>query len=79
MNILIIGGGGREHTIAWKLAQSPNCGKLFVAPGNAGTHEIATNLAIGINDFAEIKKAVLSNDIQMVIVGPQFLFKRQTT
>ena len=71
MNILIIGGGGREHTIAWKLAQSPNCGKLFVAPGNAGTHEIATNLAIGINDFAEIKKAVLSNDIQMVIVGPE--------
>jgi phosphoribosylamine--glycine ligase len=71
MNILIIGSGGREHTIAWKLAQSPNCGKLFVAPGNAGTHEIATNLAIGINDFAEIKKAVLSNDIQMVIVGPE--------
>ena len=71
MNILIIGGGGREHTIAWKLAQSPNCGKLFVAPGNAGTHEIATNLAIGINDFADIKKAVLSNDIQMVIVGPE--------
>ena len=71
MNILIIGGGGREHTIAWKLAQSPNCGKLFVAPGNAGTHEIGTNLAIGINDFADIKKAVLSNDIQMVIVGPE--------
>ena len=71
MNILVIGGGGREHTIAWKLAQSPNCGKLFVAPGNAGTHEIATNLAIGINDFADIKKAVLSNDIQMVIVGPE--------
>ena len=71
MNILIIGGGGREHTIARKLAQSPNCGKLFVAPGNAGTHEIATNLAIGINDFADIKKAVLSNDIQMVIVGPE--------
>ena len=71
MNILIIGGGGREHTIAWKLAQSPNCGKLFVAPGNAGTHEIATNLAIGINDFTEIKKAILSNDIQMVIVGPE--------
>ena len=71
MNILITGGGGREHTIAWKLAQSPNCGKLFVAPGNAGTHEIGTNLAIGINDFADIKKAVLSNDIQMVIVGPE--------
>ena len=71
MNILIIGGGGREHTIAWKLAQSPNCGKLFVAPGNAGTHEIATNLALGVTDFEGIKQAVLDNSVQMVIVGPE--------
>ena len=71
MNILIIGGGGREHTITWKLAQSPNCGKLFVAPGNAGTHGIATNLALGVTDFEGIKKAVLANDISMVIVGPE--------
>ena len=71
MNILIIGGGGREHTIAWKLAQSPNCGKLFVAPGNAGTHEIAINLAIGITDFEGIKQAVLANSVGMVIVGPE--------
>ncbi len=69
MNILIIGGGGREHTIAWKLAQSPNCGKLFVAPGNAGTHEIATNLALDVTDFESIKQAVLDNSVQMVIVG----------
>tara|TARA_B100000767_G_scaffold209460_1_gene196423 strand:- start:10768 stop:12039 length:1272 start_codon:yes stop_codon:yes gene_type:complete len=71
MNILIIGGGGREHTIAWKLTQSSKCGKLFLAPGNAGTHKIAKNLAIGINDFVGIRKAVLSNHIQMVIVGPE--------
>lgn len=71
MNILIIGGGGREHTIAWKLAQSPNCGKLFVAPGNAGTHEIATNLALGVTDFEGIKQAVLDNIVGMVIVGPE--------
>lgn len=71
MNILIIGGGGREHTIAWKLAQSPNCGKLFVAPGNAGTHKIATNLALGVTDFEGIKQAVLDNSVQMVIVGPE--------
>ena len=71
MNILIIGGGGREHTIAWKLAQSPNSGKLFVAPGNAGTHEIATNLALGVTDFEGIKQAVLDNSVGMVIVGPE--------
>jgi phosphoribosylamine--glycine ligase len=71
MNILIIGGGGREHTIAWKLLQSPNCGKLFVAPGNAGTHEIAVNLDLGVNDFDRIKEAVLNHEIQMVIVGPE--------
>ena len=71
MNILIIGGGGREHTMAWKLAQSPNCEKLFVAPGNAGTHEIAINLAIGITDFEGIKQAVLANSVGMVIVGPE--------
>jgi len=71
MNILIIGGGGREHTIAWKLAQSPNCGKLFVAPGNAGTHEIATNLALDVTDFESIKQAVLDNSVQMVVVGPE--------
>ena len=71
MNILIIGGGGREHTIIWKLAQSPNCGKLFVAPGNAGTHEIATNLALDVTDFESIKQAVLDNSVQMVIVGPE--------
>ncbi|WP_299430965.1 phosphoribosylamine--glycine ligase [uncultured Maribacter sp.] len=71
MNILILGSGGREHTFAWKLKQSPKLSNLFVAPGNAGTAEIATNLTIGVNDFEAIKKAVIENSIEMVIVGPE--------
>ncbi len=71
MNILILGAGGREHTLAWKLRQSPKLGKLFVAPGNAGTAEIATNIPIGVNDFDAIKKSVLEKSIDMVIVGPE--------
>ncbi len=71
MNILILGSGGREHTFAWKLKQSPKLTNLYVAPGNAGTAEIATNLEIGVNDFEAIKNAVVKNSIQMVIVGPE--------
>ena len=71
MNILIVGGGGREHTFAWKIAQSPLCDQLFVAPGNAGTAAIATNLALGVNDFDGIKAAVLEHQIEMVVVGPE--------
>ena len=71
MNVLVIGSGGREHTLAWKIKQSPNCDDLFVAPGNAGTAEIATNLPIGVNDFEEIANAIKSNNIQLVVVGPE--------
>ena len=71
MNILIIGGGGREHTFAWKIAQSPKCNQLFVAPGNAGTAAIATNLPLAVNDFEGIKTAVLAQAIDLVIVGPE--------
>jgi len=71
MNILILGAGGREHTIAWKLKESQTPTQLFVAPGNAGTAQIATNLAIGVTDFPAIKEAVLAHDIQMVVVGPE--------
>jgi phosphoribosylamine--glycine ligase len=71
MNILILGSGGREHTLAWKLKQSPKLGKLFVAPGNAGTAAIATNLAIEVNDFSSIKTSVLAEEIEMVLVGPE--------
>ncbi len=71
MNILILGSGGREHTIAWKLSQSPKLNKLFVAPGNAGTASIAKNIPIGVNDFQAIKEIVLAEQISMVVVGPE--------
>ncbi len=71
MNILILGAGGREHTLAWKLKQSPKLDQLYVAPGNAGTASIAENLSFGVNDFEAIKKAVISNNINMVVVGPE--------
>ncbi|MFQ3340401.1 MAG: phosphoribosylamine--glycine ligase [Flavobacteriaceae bacterium] len=71
MNVLVIGGGGREHTLCWKLKQSPKCEHLFAAPGNAGTASCATNLPIGVNDFEGIKKAVIEHAIQLVIVGPE--------
>lgn len=71
MNILIIGSGGREHTLAWKMGQSPLCDKLFVAPGNAGTATIATNLAVGVEDFEGLKKHILAEEIKMVVVGPE--------
>tara|TARA_Y100000385_G_scaffold263086_1_gene295233 strand:- start:9041 stop:10318 length:1278 start_codon:yes stop_codon:yes gene_type:complete len=71
MNILILGGGGREHTFAWKLSQSPLCKQLFVAPGNSGTATIATNLAVSVMDFEGIKKQVLAHAIDMVVVGPE--------
>ncbi|WP_139957208.1 phosphoribosylamine--glycine ligase [Flavicella sediminum] len=71
MNILILGSGGREHAFALKLSQSDKLTKLFIAPGNAGTSEIATNLAIDPVDFAAVKAAVLENNITMVIVGPE--------
>jgi len=71
MNILILGSGGREHTLAWKINQSPKLTNLFVAPGNAGTAEIATNVNIKVNDFEGIKALVISETIDMVIVGPE--------
>jgi phosphoribosylamine--glycine ligase len=70
MNILLIGSGGREHAIAWKVNQSPLCSKLFVSPGNAGTAQCATNLAVKVIDFEGIKQAVISENIDFVIVGP---------
>lgn len=71
MNILVLGSGGREHTFAWKIAQSDYCDKLFVAPGNSGTSEIATNLDIGVTDFMAIKNAVIDHKIDLVVVGPE--------
>jgi len=71
MNILILGSGGREHTLAWKLHQSPKINSLFVAPGNAGTAKIAENIPIGVNDFEGLRRIVLENSISMVVVGPE--------
>lgn len=71
MKILLLGSGGREHAMAWKIAQSPNVEKLYIAPGNAGTSLVGTNVALGINDFAAQKEFVLSNQIDMVVVGPE--------
>lgn len=71
MNILVVGAGGREHAIGWKLAQSPKCDNLFFAPGNAGTAAIGSNLNIKVDDFDGLKAAIISNDIKMVVVGPE--------
>lgn len=71
MNILLLGSGGREHAFAWKMLQSNKCSKLFVAPGNAGTASIATNVAMNPNDFFAVKEFVLNNNIEMVVVGPE--------
>jgi len=71
MNVLIIGSGGREHTIAWKIHQSPNCNNLYVMPGNAGTQAIAKNVEISTGDFAAIEDFVIKNEIDLVVVGPE--------
>ncbi|HEX2935083.1 MAG TPA: phosphoribosylamine--glycine ligase [Bacteroidales bacterium] len=71
MNILLIGGGGREHAIAWKLKQSPRLSKLFIAPGNAGTAALGTNVDCAVSDFDKIKETVLKENISLVIVGPE--------
>lgn len=71
MNILVVGSGGREHTFCWKLAQSPLCDALYIAPGNAGTESIATNVAIGVNDFEKLGAYCLEKNIGLVVVGPE--------
>lgn len=71
MNVLIIGSGGREHAFAWKIAQSKLLTKLFIAPGNAGTEQVGTNLAIDPTNFEVLKQQVLANNIQLVVVGPE--------
>lgn len=71
MNILLLGSGGREHALAWKMKQSPKCGKLFIAPGNAGTAKIGKNVDINPNDFELLRAFCLQNNIKMVVVGPE--------
>lgn len=71
MNILLLGSGGREHALAWKIAQSPKVDKLYIAPGNAGTSAVGTNVSLSATDFPAIKTFVLDNNIAMVVVGPE--------
>jgi len=71
MNILLLGSGGREHAFAWKIVQSINCTQLYVAPGNAGTENIATNVNISITDFDAIRDFITSKNIGLVVVGPE--------
>ena len=71
MKILLLGSGGREHALAWKISQSEKVEKLFIAPGNAGTTNCGENVAIGVNDFERIKEFVVANNINMVVVGPE--------
>jgi phosphoribosylamine--glycine ligase len=71
MNLLLLGSGGREHAIAWKMTKSPLCKKLFIAPGNAGTAQCGTNVDISVNDFDSIKKICVDEQIDMIIVGPE--------
>ena len=71
MKILLLGSGGREHALAWKIAQSPKVEKLYIAPGNAGTKEVGENVNIAVCDFDAIAEFVLANDVTMVVVGPE--------
>ncbi len=71
MNILLLGSGGREHAFAWKIVQSDDCSQLYVAPGNAGTEAIATNVSIAVTDFVSIRDFVISKNIGLVVVGPE--------
>lgn len=71
MKILLIGSGGREHALAWKISSSPKCTQLFIAPGNAGTKDCGTNVPIAVADFPALKEFILKNKIEFVIVGPE--------
>jgi phosphoribosylamine---glycine ligase len=71
MNILLLGAGGREHALAWKMAQSEKTPKLFIAPGNAGTAQLGENIDIGVNDFENLGRLAIEKKIDMVVVGPE--------
>lgn len=71
MKILLLGSGGREHALAWKIAQSPKCSKLYIAPGNAGTNNVGENVPIDVNDFESLKDFAAKNDVHMLVVGPE--------
>ncbi|SFE90362.1 phosphoribosylamine--glycine ligase [Sunxiuqinia elliptica] len=71
LNILLVGSGGREHAMAWKIKQSAKVNQLYIAPGNAGTADLGENIAVGVSDFEGLKKVVLEKAIDLVVVGPE--------
>lgn len=71
MNILLLGSGGREHALAWKIAQSSKLTQLFTAPGNPGTATLGTNLAIAVDNFGGLKAAAIEHKIDLILVGPE--------
>ncbi len=71
MNILLLGSGGREHALAWKISQSPLCDKLFIAPGNGGTAQFGTNVAISVNDFESLEDFASAHDVALIVCGPE--------
>jgi phosphoribosylamine---glycine ligase len=71
MNILLLGSGGREHALAWKMQQSHHCDNLFVAPGNPGTATCAINVLLNIYDFENIKDFIVANNVKLLVVGPE--------
>lgn len=71
MNVLVVGSGGREHTLAWKIAQSSRCDNIYIAPGNAGTESLGKNLDIAVNDFDGLASAISDNNIGLVVIGPE--------
>jgi len=71
MNVLVLGSGGREHALAWKIRQSSACENLFVAPGNGGTHEVAENISLDIKDFNAVKSLLLEKAVDLLVVGPE--------
>jgi len=79
MNLLILGSGGREHALAWKLLQSKKIDRLFIAPGNAGTAALGANINIDPCSFAEVKQAVMENNISMVLWGLKLLWLKAFT
>ena len=71
MNILLLGSGGREHAMAWKISQSKLCSHLYIAPGNPGTAKCGENVAIGVNDFITLADFCKGNHVEMLVVGPE--------
>jgi len=71
LNILLVGSGGREHALAWKIKQSPKLNQLYIAPGNAGTSGLGENVNVPVADFAGIKRLILEKKIDLVVVGPE--------